>query len=305
MARMTIIVNPHAGQRRAAERLPELRRFAERLPDVEIVTTGASADGRRLAQRALAAGSEIVVAAGGDGTVNEVLNGIMHALPADGALPTLGVLPLGSANDFARGLGLPDALDAGLDRLLAARVQRVDIGCVSHDMGDKHYFAFSVGVGLLGAAAAERFHIRYLRGRLLYVWALRRALARTAYPQTVHVHFGDGEQEVLALVSLSINNTPTVATFPLSPLARVDDGLFDVVTIGRVPLLRRLPILLLVALGRRLPTATFPAQQTDRVKLRAHCPLPIHVDGELYTHGQQTALNLTVQLLPAALPVVV
>ncbi len=145
-----LIANPKATStsRRARDTL--VRAFAGDL-DLVLAETGHRGHATELAREAVRRGFDVVIALGGDGTVNEAVNGLLADGPGDG-LPALAVLPSGSANVFARALGLPgDALGATravLEALRAGRYRTVGLGTASLPDGGERYFTFCAGVGV-------------------------------------------------------------------------------------------------------------------------------------------------------------
>ena len=122
-----LVVNPTAGQDEGASKLPELNaRLRARLPDLDIVLTVAEGDAEQAAADAASRGYSHVFAAGGDGTLNEVVNGVLRVPDALGGV-VLGVIPLGTGNDFARALGLSADVDVAIERLAAGRPREVDV----------------------------------------------------------------------------------------------------------------------------------------------------------------------------------
>src|SRR5690349_6364901 len=115
-----IIINPNAGSAGEVERL---RETLEKLPETTVRITEKEGDARRMAAVALKSGTGLIVAAGGDGTLNEVVNGLAE----DFGRARLGLLPLGTGNDFARSINIPTDLDAALAVLQGGRVQTVDV----------------------------------------------------------------------------------------------------------------------------------------------------------------------------------
>src|SRR5262245_58719878 len=163
-----VIFNPHAGRRPLAEHLARFRRlFGDHF---EPLPTQRPGHAEELAFQAAQAGFGIVAAAGGDGTVHEVANGLLRASrPETG----FGVIPIGSANDYAFSLG-PDG-----DALNGAKTtpeRTVDVGVVSDEHGRQRYFVCCLGLGLNGAVTLESRKIRRLQGIALYGLATLRAL---------------------------------------------------------------------------------------------------------------------------------
>jgi diacylglycerol kinase family enzyme len=169
--RICVIFNPTARGEKA-------RRFRRHLDDFgtqsTLKLTAAAGDARRLAAEAVGEGCEIIVAAGGDGTLNEVLNGIGDA-PEGFERARLGLLPLGTVNVFARELAIPTKLEAAWKIIQQGREMRIDLPSVEHDSDGTHarrYFAQLAGAGL-DARAIElvQWPLKKKIGPLAYIWA--------------------------------------------------------------------------------------------------------------------------------------
>ncbi len=282
------IVNPSAGRGRGAIVADELsRRLAARGRSCEIVRTGGPREAAARARDA-ADGAELVVAVGGDGTVSEVVNGLAETDA------TLGIVPVGSGNDFAYALGIPLTLDAAIDVLLDGRDIRIDLGRY-----DERWFANSVGLGFEAQVTIESTKIRRLRGFAIYLWAVVRALIRLRCPDLV-IRADDRTFEGRQLL-VCIGNGPRVGGgFLLTPDARLDDGRFDVCVVGamgRLSVLRTLPKALS---GSHTSHPRVSMLRARRIRIESSGGFPFHVDGEVIDTSRR---ELTVEMVPGKLKV--
>lgn len=165
-ASLFFIHNPASGNPLHRELLRTIRASTSRFP-WEI--TKAPGDAVRLARDAAVAGVETIVAVGGDGTVHEVVNGIMSVEPH--ARPMLGILPLGNGNDFAMAAGIPPNSNEALDIILRGKSETVDIGSVENERGVRVYWANSCGVGLNAKIAIRSRRFQSLKGEAKYIAA--------------------------------------------------------------------------------------------------------------------------------------
>src|SRR3984893_1048153 len=170
MARTFVIVNPAAGSVKDVDGLVERIR---RLPDVEVCITAKPGAAIQSTRRALRKGCEMVVAAGGDGTLNEVVNGLREDLSA----VIVGLIPLGTGNDFARTLGLPTDIDEAIALLLAGHTRAIDLVRVTSD--EVRYFV-NVSAGGFSGLVDEKLtpEMKKTWGPLAYVRS-----AAAAFPQ--------------------------------------------------------------------------------------------------------------------------
>jgi diacylglycerol kinase (ATP) len=295
-AQICVIYNPASGRGWSASRLRELRRtWAER---AVFWPTDAPGRAEELALQAAHSGFTTVAAAGGDGTVHEVANGLLRAKRSD---VVLAVIPTGSANDYAVCLGLEDRW--WLDDDPAIRPHAVDVG-ILRAPGRCRYFINCLGLGLVGKVAQEARHIRWLKGVPLYgLAALRTVLFQYQLtPMTVCI---DEVERAAPTLAFSLELGRREGNFVLVPEAALDDGLFDYVHAGplrRRELVRLLPRLLT---GRGLPP-NYPNLWLGRcrqVHLHAAVPLVVHADGEMFCVDTDGVCDLEIDLVPKALRV--
>lgn len=282
-----VIVNPWAGRGTGARLLPSLPALLEGLP-CSIVTTEGPRHATELAAAAAREGVEAVVACGGDGTVLEVLNGLV------GSSATLAVLPIGSGNDFIKPLGIPRDLHAAVRLLHDGTVRRIDVGRTGHTC-----FGNGLGIGFDARVAIETRHFPRLRGFPLYLAALWRAVWRyRPCPMRVRI---DGEKVEGRFLMLAVaNGRCLAANFWLTPEAEMDDGLFDLCLVRAMPLPLFFYHLPKVTRGRHTHLSEVYMARARHVTVESATPLPVHADGEILSEGTTT---LEVEILPKAVGV--
>jgi diacylglycerol kinase family enzyme len=292
-----VIFNPASGRGRASRRLDRLRRaWAGR---AAFWPTAAPGQAEELALRAAREGFATVAAAGGDGTVHEVANGLLRGARPD---VVLAVVPAGSANDYAHSLGLDPAWWQGPDTTVAPRA--VDVGLV-RAAGRSRYFVNGLGLGFNGTVTRESRRIRHLQGLALYGLAVLRTVCFHYALPPMAVSLDDGEPRAVPTLALSLALGQREGNFVVAPGAVLDDGLFDYIhagPLGRWDLVKLLPRLFL---GRGLP-GDHPKVwlgRCRRVRLHSEEALTVHTDGELFCLPGDGARDLEVELLPGALRV--
>lgn len=269
------VVNPAAGGGAARKAWP---RLADRLlrSDVALdwAATAAPGDGARLAARAADDGHGLVIAVGGDGTVNEVVNGLMVAGGA--ARAALGVLPTGRGRDVCRNLGIPRELDAAVDRIVHGTDVPVDVGAV--DFGGRvRFFVGAAGAGFDADVARRTQHHRG-PALLAYVIGVLEALASLrATPVTVTGAFPWSGRATAVVVA---NGAFVGGGMRIAPAADPRDGALDVVIIGEVGRLELLRWLPRVYRGDHVRHARVVTGRATGCRIAASTPLPVHVDGE-------------------------
>jgi len=245
--------------------------------------TTAPGGARQLAKDAVAEGFEIIVAGGGDGTVNEVLNGIGD-VPDGFERARLGVLPLGTVNVFARELGIPAKLESAWEIVRQERESKIDLPRVEFGANgnrQKRYFVQLAGAGL-DARAIElvKWQVKKLVGPLAYVMAGFHALLGP--PSKIGVT-GGKHSSVGGLVMIG-NGRLYGGEFRLFPKADLRDGLLEICVLPRVnwlTLARCSPELILRGV---LPASSHELFQAESVTLTSETPTPVQIDGELIGH---------------------
>jgi diacylglycerol kinase (ATP) len=313
---LAVIINPTAGHRYAAKMHDRLRAALE-AADVrfELVTTERPRHASALT-RELSESFEVVVAAGGDGTVHEVATGLYAA--RNGSL--LGVIPFGTGNDFGDLLGMPDTPEAALEALLSAKIVTVDAGRVrwrERERGPWHdaIFLNAVGIGFDALVAVEATRFKYFRGKSGYLAGIVSALAKWPQPVVRVERIGpserlhpDGSTEPTdggtllhegKLFLAGVGNGRTVGGgFTLTPHALADDALLDLCFVEDVRKLR-LPILIpKVIKGTHLGEPEVVSERLSGLRIVSpELGLPMHFDGEVLT---RSAVEIEVSVLPGA-----
>jgi diacylglycerol kinase (ATP) len=291
-----LIFNPHSGQKlgldtnRATEKDVHTALEGESIP-FEVWTTEYLCHATELARRAVAERRELVITAGGDGTVNEVARGLANTQTV------LALMPLGSIMNVARTLWIPRPLALAARTLSDGKTLAMDLGQV----GDRHFLE-AAGVGLDAGLFGYFDRLESTGRRMAFVRAVWRFIRQLGSPRLLIEH-PNGQFRVRAPM-VSIANGPYVgAAYAIAPNARIDDGLWDVVVFRGTSVPRLLVHLALIAGGRSLPPP--PQARTLRVEwvrvrtIRRH-PLPVHADG-----SPIRATPVEVRSAPAALRVVV
>lgn len=293
-AQARIIVNPISGGVHGTTRVRELEGTAAWLSrhglPTELRLTDGPGSARLLADQAVRAGMRLVVAAGGDGTINEVIQSLA------GHTTALGVLPMGTVNVWAREVGIPLDLVEARAVLLNGVRRRIDLG-----RAGTRYFLLMAGIGI-DAEAARRVEHHVLRRvglKLLDYVATGGFLSVTQRPARVWVYHGTKRRSRHAVQILVGNTRLFGGAFTFTQRAVADDGWLDVVFVGGRLLRHRAQVFLRAALRR---PSLGPHARYDRVRtmrIESDTPMPVQVDGEVIGH-----LPMTFAVCPRALTVV-
>ncbi len=315
------ILNPYANRWNARARragvLAALRAAGVRFDAVETAGPG---DATRLAREAALAGAEAVIAIGGDGTVSEVANGLLLAAE-DGPTVPLGVIPLGTGNDFADMAGLPRDARAAAGIIASGRRRPIDAArvtygcrddppiragrdaqaanttCLSAAVAVRRFFDNNCALAMEPLVTIENTRIRRVSGNMRYILALLRALRKlTAWDMRVTWDEGTYTGPVHLL---SVCNSPRCGgLFLMAPGALMDDGLLDVVLAPRLSKWEILTILPRLLRGTHLRHPRIRRWRTRRLSVHSTPPTPIHADGEVLT---ESATRIDYETLPGRL----
>lgn len=304
MTRYRIIVNPAAGRGAGEQAIPRVERILAGYGlDSDLVRTERPWHAADLAKEAVAAGYDVVVAMGGDGTSNEVLNGLMRAREEGGGECTMGVLCIGTGNDFAYGVGIPTDLEAGCTALAQGSRRTIDIGRVTGGLyPEGRYFGNGIGVGFDAAAGFEAAKMPQLHGFLCYlVAALKTIFLYYKAPLVTIEHDGGTITQRALLVSI-MNGQRMGGGFMMAPDGKPDDGLFDLCIAREVSQMRILALIPHFLRGTQATQEPIKTDRAPRVIVAAiEGTLPAHADGEtLCAEGKR----LELELLPRALEII-
>lgn len=296
MSRFYVIVNPAAGRGAARTAWSVVRAVLQGAgAEVQMAETVGRGHATELAEAAVALGWPAVLALGGDGTVHEVANGILRA--SDGRARTaasLGVVPVGSGNDFALLAGLSKDPAEAARRMVSGGERRVDVGRV----GERRWFTNGIGVGLDARVAVEANRNRRFRGMAIYLWALARVL-RSFHAPVIRVETDEGEVIERALTLVTVGNGGRHGGgFWICPDAAIDDGLLDVCVCDGLSRPRILQFLPKVVRGTHVGASCVHMRRVRRVHITSLTPLPVHADGEILF---EDAHQLEIEIEPGRL----
>ncbi len=273
--RYFLIVNLIAGQGHCKEIFPQVKAELDRRGlDYDLHFTNEPLEAIDVAQMVIEAGFTHVVAMGGDGTINEVANGILNSK----ASYPLGVIPAGSGNDFVRMTGIPADPMRAIDTLVSGEERTIDLG---HVVGER-YFVNGLGIGIDAQVARDVLKMERLRGTTAYLYAAIKEVIRfKAFPVKLT---GTDWTEEREFISLGIANGKYAGGgFKLAPRAEIDDGLVDIVAIedfsSRFKRLINLPK---ARKGTHLKLNEVYYHQDKSVTISSPAKLIAHIDGEVY-----------------------
>ncbi len=294
-----IILNPIAAKGRASQQIPKIESlFKERGIDYELRVTQGVWHAAELARDAGRAGYDVVVAAGGDGTVNEVLNGLMLARERGERLPLMGVLALGRGNDFAYGADVPSDLERCVDVIASRSARPMDVGRITggdYPMG--RYFGNGIGVGFDTIVGLEAAKLKHVHGFMAYVIGAFKTFAM--YPEAPLVRLEeDGVPLEQQSHQISIMNGKRMGgTFFMAPDSDNHDGLFDLCMAERCKRREMIGLIARYATGTQAKSRKIRTGRAARYSITApNGGLVVHADGEtICTDGS----SIVVECLPS------
>ena len=313
MPRIKLILNPASDKGRTAkigEALQVLlaqRAEEEKKKGVHYELDWALTKHRRHAmeysEQAAVEGCDIVVALGGDGTVHEVINGLMKIDKKK--RPRLAVIPVGSGNDFAHNFGLPDDHEKAIHCLFGDKTRPVDIGVITSDTGKQVYWDNTLSIGFGGSANIASIKYTWVQGFLVYLLAVLETILTKPLKYMAKVQIDDKPVQERGVAMVSVCNGPREGGgFPVAPDAIMDDGLITYMFMRNVNQFQMLYFLPVVMAAKHLGYTKFFEEGTcKKLTVEVDKAVAIHTDGELYAHWDDNIKKVEMSILPGEIQV--
>ena len=299
-----IILNPTSGNGNGLRLLPQIEQLLTKYKlSYDLVRTEKIGHGIELTHQAVKDGYKAIIAAGGDGTVNEVINGLMQCKLEGLALPPLGVLSVGRGNDFAGSIGIPAELEAGVQALVDDHRRTIDIGRVMGGIyPEGRYFGNCVGVGFDAITTIEVHKLPRWGGFFGFLVAvLKTVFLYNKAPMATTVYDEKTLTQRSLLISI-MNGRRRGGSFQMAPNSKPDDGLFDLCIAEQMSSFK---VIMMIPHFTRGDQATQPSIKTGQA---AHIaitaldgPLPAQTDGEIICVD---GTHLEVEALPRQLEII-
>lgn len=303
MKDVVVILNPWAGRGTAGQRRPDLENALQQAHvSYDLWPTHARGGATELAWQAVEKGYGTVVAVGGDGTLNEVVNGLVAAEEATGKTIRFGVVPLGTGSDFIKSLdGVePNDITAAVQRLAQGKTRAVDLGRVTVDGGESRLFLNALGSGFDAQVAVESLKITKLKGIAVYLLAIIRTLAFYR-PQHMTVQYGRRSIRRKLMFASIGNGRCQGGGFWLTPDALIDDGKLDLCIVNRLRLDQIIRYVPKVMEGSHTKLNVVTMARADTIEVEAETTMPVAVDGEVIAID---AKQIRIETLPQRLQIV-
>jgi diacylglycerol kinase (ATP) len=306
MTRYMILVNPASGRGNGERVFPLIEQRLRALGlDFSMQRTECVGHAIKLAEEAAVTGWDVVAAAGGDGTANEVLNGLARARLQGTGSAVLGLIPVGRGNDFGFGAGIPHDLEIACQALATGWRRWIDVGfVVGGDYPQGRYFGNGVGIGFDAVVGFESLKLNRLSGFPSYIVAALKTIVLYFNAPAVQIELDGQTLNQKALMVSIMNGRRMGGGFMMAPNSSMDDGLFDLCIAGQVS---RSGILLLIPRFMQGSQAGHPAVRTARsaqVTITSQdSGLPAHADGEtLCITGRRLEMKILPKLLEVIIP---
>jgi YegS/Rv2252/BmrU family lipid kinase len=296
------ILNPVAGRGKTYLAIKKIRSILRQIGiDHNISITNAPGHATELA-RTTCDDYDVVVAVGGDGTINEVINGLIRGKAA------LGILPLGSGNDFAKAIKVPQNIQKAIDIILEHNKKTIDIGKVkttkylesqSNHINER-YFVNGVGIGFDAMVAFESSKIKILSGLPLYITALIKALFKYRTPDCIMKVDEIRLKSRFFLIAVG-NGISAGGGFYLTPDALLDDYKFDVCYVDHVNLFQIVKIFPSVLKGLHGKFKQVHFTQAKNIHVNSKNKFYVHADGEIVGN---LASEVEISMIPGVLQVI-
>lgn len=300
--RVIVILNPSADLGHGLQKKELIKQAGKKRGGLDLVVTEANGHATELSRKAVERGYDFVVAAGGDGTVHEVVNGLVEN---GRGKAKLGIIPIGTGNDYAYALGIPSDVPQALDLIYSGHTRSVDLGAVEDDRGNFRLFANNLGAGFDANVVIRVEEITRLQGFAKYFFGVLKTLVLDYRPFHFQMRFDD---EVIDRDTLFVTfgvGTRHGGGFLLTPEAQLNDDLIDTCTVWPMPRLRALMLLYSAIKGTHIDLPVVSMHQNKRIEISCEKPLPIHIDGEVFADPSDGVHYLKVTSMPSAMEVAV
>lgn len=300
MRNVKLIFNPASDRGRSGQKASDLQAIVEKLGGADWAGTEYPGHAIEIAHQAAEAGYEKIVAMGGDGTAHEVVNGLMR-VPAE-RRPRMGVVPIGSGNDFAYSSGIPlDNPQEAMSRVFTGTPSPIDVGRITDGNGRSQYFDNSAGFLFDAAVNIQSRKITRIYGFLMYLTATVKSIIENYNP--THMKFSiDGETTEKDLLMFTIGNGPREGGgFMVTPAAKNNDGVFHYLMVDPIsrPMMFRLLPEVMAGKHEKYPFVKIRTFKT--LAFEANRAVPIHLDGELWAPYETDVRKVTIEMIPGAI----
>lgn len=297
--RLGIVLNPIAGRGRAIKiEKPLVEYLLQRKITFQLEKTKGTSHATTLSNQ-MCKELDIIVAVGGDGTVNEVAEGML------GSTASLAILPIGSGNDFNRIVGIPPKLNFAIDTIISGTKRLIDLGEVViqnlYGITQIKHFINTLGIGIDAQIAKETQGIKYLRGLPLYIVAAIKALS-TYSPNEYTISNNVKIRKEKAYLICAGNGIYEGGGFKMLPDANPSDSRLNICLIRKMSVWNAVPLIPKIINGTHGNHKMISMWDSRTLNITSKQPFILHGDGEIF---EEEAIDITIDLIPKAISLIV
>lgn len=300
--RVKLIFNPHSDRGRSWDKATAIQPILERWGSGDWSSTEYPKHATELAELAANDGYDVVVAVGGDGTVHEVINGLMR-VPKE-RRPMLGIVPIGSGNDFGSSIGILEETEAAMERIFKGEPRTVDVAEIRDSSGRSEYWDNTLGIGFDATVTIYSYQITIVQGFLMYLWAVIQTIFTKLDAPLMKIKTDNEEFQAETLMFVACNGPREGGGFFVAPDARPDDGILHYAMIKKVSkamMFRLIPEVMNGTHGRFKPVVMGSFKE---LSLHSERPVTIHMDGEIFAGFSSDVTEVHLRVLPGELQVI-
>lgn len=301
--KVKIIMNPNANIGNAWRKASDLRAVAEEFGDVDWAGTVYPTHATELAKKAAEDGYDIVIAAGGDGTVHEVMNGLMEI--DSNNRPAMGVVPMGSGNDYSHILGMPDDPEHALKTVLTGKRKKIDVATIEDEHGRFRFWDNTCNIGFGGYVNIYSHELPVVRGFLMYLVSVLITIVRHNDAIEISIKSDEGDWEDQVQLIAACNGPREGGGFATAPDADPWDGKLNLTIAKNATRLQMLALLPKFMNGTQGTSKLVYFRTFKELEIKSKQPLYLHTDGENYAGFANDVHHLKFKVLPQALEVIV
>jgi YegS/Rv2252/BmrU family lipid kinase len=300
--RVKLIFNPHSDRGRSWDKAATIQPILNRWGGGAWSSTEYPTHATELAEQAAREGYDVVAAIGGDGTVHEVVNGLMR-VPRD-QRPLLGVVPIGSGNDFGSSIGILANTEAAMERIFTGEPRTIDIGEIRDGSGRIEYWDNTLGVGFDATVTIYSYQITIVQGFIMYLWAVIQTIFRKLDAPKMQFKSDSEEFADEVLMFVACNGPREGGGFFVAPEAVPDDGILHYAMIKKVSKAKMFRLIPEVMNGTHPRFDDVKMGAFKELSLISEKPLTIHMDGEIFAGFTSDVTEAHLRVLPGELQVI-
>lgn len=298
-----IIINPNADLGRACQKAASLHPIVEKFGGADWIGTVYPTHAIEITHRAIEDKYELIIAGGGDGTSHEVINALMQVPPE--IRPKLGIIPLGSGNDFSHAIGMDPHPEVALQQIFTGQPKSVDIGRMVDEHGRTEYWGNAIGVGFDATVTIRSRQFTYLKGFLIYLLAVLQTILLNHEAPRFKIQTDNETFEEDFIMFVLCNGSREGGGFLVAPNAKPDDSIYEYTAIRAVTRLQMLRILPEVMKGTHSRLPQIRSGSFHKLNIESNLPMIVHMDGEILAGFDSDLHQFSSEMIPGAIQVVV